>query len=911
MQIQSIYCFQGRNIYSHRAVVRMVVDIGTYEAGPTKDIPGFNKRLLEYFPEIAEHTCGTGYIGGFGERLMEGTYIGHVAEHLIIELQNRLGYAVNHGKTRQIGNSSKYYIIYEYINEALAIECGKKAIEMVKAFAEGSEIDVEKILNYLIRLSAETDMGPTTRAIYAAAKQRGIPVSRIVDSSILRLGYGKYTKTIQASLTENSSCIAVDIVSDKQLTKRILMDNNIPVPCGFTVQNLEEAVEAAQKVGYPLVVKPIDSNQGKGVTVNIFDENQLERAFNDARGYSRKVIVERYVKGKDYRVLVIGGKVSAVAERRPPEVIGDGRSTVKELVATENRNPHRGVDHEKPLTYIKLDEIACRCLENQGLTVDSVPENGKIIRLRQNGNISTGGTAKNCTEEIHPKNAHYAITAARAVGLDVAGIDISTEDISIPIDFNAGAIIEVNAAPGLRMHLHPSEGQPVDVAGHILDMLYPDGNASIPVVAITGTNGKTTTTRLIRHTLSLMGLTVGMTSTSGIYIGNECVQKGDTTGPVSAGVVLANKKVEAAVLETARGGIVRKGLGYDLADVAVLTNISDDHLGIDGINTLEDLAKTKALVVEAVKPEGYAVLNADDGMTSYVLERVTSKVILFGRSISNPLFKKHCRKAENIAVYVKDNYIWIIKEGKRIPIISLEDIPITYGGLVDCNIENSLAAISALIGLNIPVDVIKSGMSTFKPDIKLNPGRFNIFDMGPFKVMIDYSHNIAGYSAVIKFMQKMKAKRLVGIVGMPGDRLDSNMKEVGELCAKSFGKIYIKEDIELRGRKRGEVAAILKDSILNVGYRAEAIEVILSETVALEKAMLDAQPGDLIALFYEEFDPAVQIITKFKREQEEANQLIQDSLKDISPKTPMIQHVFSNNDFVIEPQTNMVEFKEL
>ena len=880
MQIQSIYCFQGKNIYSHQPVIRMIVDIGIYEAGPTREIPGFNKRLLEYFPELAEHTCGLGYKGGFGERLIGGTYIGHVAEHLIIELQNRMGYPAKYGKTRQIGTSSKYYIIYEYINEVFGIECGKKAIEIVKAFAQGTPIDIDNIIYNLKKISLESDMGPSTKAIYQAAKNRDIPVSRVGTGSILKLGYGKNTRTIQASLTDSTNCIAVDIVSDKQLTKRILMDNNIPVPYGLVVQSLQEALEVVQKVGFPLVIKPLDSNQGKGVTVNIMSESQIHQAFLEANKHSKKVILERYISGKDYRVLVVGGRVCAVAERKPPKVIGDGISTISELVKLENMNPLRGEDHEKSLTYIKLDDIAINYLKAQGLSSDSILEAGRSIYLRQNGNISTGGTARNCTEEIHPKNAYYAKAAAEALGLDIAGIDFATEDISCPIDINAGAIIEVNAAPGLRMHLHPCEGEPVNVAEDILNMMYPDDSSySIPIVAITGTNGKTTTTRLIKHTLSIMGLNIGMTSTSGIYVGDKCIQKGDTTGPVSAGLILSNKTVDAAVLETARGGIVRKGLGYDLADVGVLVNISDDHLGIDGINTLEELAHTKALVIEAIKPNGYAVLNADDSMTPYMLNRVRSNVIMFSRIITSSLFKKHCKNPNNIAVFVKDSFVWVLKDSKKIPLIGLEDIPITFGGLVECNVENSLAAIAALIGLDVPMDIIKKGLSSFQPDVVLNPGRFNIFDMGGFKVMIDYSHNIAGYNAVVKFIQKVKAKRLVGIMGMPGDRLNSNIKEVGELCARSFAKIYIKEDVDLRGRKTREVAELLEASIINSGAKRENVEIILSETEALEKAMLDARPGDLIALFYEELDPVIHMITKFKKEQETTNLLIENSLK--------------------------------
>ena len=879
MQIQSIYCFQGKNIYSHRPVIRMVVDIGIFEAGPTREIPGFNKKLLEHFPEIAEHTCGLGYVGGFGERLIEGTYIGHVAEHLIIELHNKMGYPVRYGKTRQIGTSSKYFIIYEYVNEAFSVECGKRVIEIVKAFAENKAIEIDKILTNLKKVSAETDMGPSTKAIYEAAKRRNIPVCRVGTGSILKLGYGKNSRTIQASLPDSTSCIAVDIVSDKQLTKKILMDNNIPVPYGLIIQSTEEALEAVHKIGFPLVIKPVDSNQGKGVTVNITSVNQINDAIYEAKKYSRKIIIEKYIYGRDYRVLVVGDRVCAVAERRPPEVIGDGVSTISELVKLENMNPLRGEDHERPLTYIKLDEITINYLKVQGFTTESILEPGQVIRLRQNGNISTGGTAKNCTGQIHPKNIHYAVAAAKAMNLEIAGIDFATEDISRPIDISEGAIIEVNAAPGLRMHLHPSEGEPIDVAEDILKMMYPnDSSCSIPVVTITGTNGKTTTTRLIRHTLSIMGLNVGMTSTSGIYIGNKCIQKGDTTGPASAGIILSDKTVDAAVLETARGGIVRKGLGYDLADVGVLVNISDDHLGIDGINTIEELASTKALVIEAIKPDGYAVLNADDSMTPYMLERVRSNVIMFSRIKSNALFKRHCKNPDNIGVYVKDGFIWVNKDMKRIPLMDLEDIPITFGGLIDCNVENSLAAVAALIGLNVPLDIIKKGISTFQPDVELNPGRFNIFDMGEFRVMLDYSHNIAGYNAVIKFIQKLKSKRLVGIVGMPGDRLDSNIKEVGELCGRAFEKVYIKEDIDLRGRRRGEVAGLLESSIISSGAKRENIEIVLSETEALEKAMLDARPGDMIALFFEELDAAIQVIMKFKQEQETTDFIIESNL---------------------------------
>ena len=901
MHIQSIHCFKGRNIYSHRKTIKMVLDIAPFENGPTRDIQDFNKRLLGSFPNLAQHTCGVGYCGGFGERLIEGTYIGHVTEHLIIEVQNILGYPVKYGRTRQIGSSSSYCVVCEYENELVAIECAKKCVEFIILISgqKGTTITTKQINDFrdnmllsLRELSARTDLGPSTKALFDEAVRRGIPVSRVQDSSVLKLGYGKYTRCVQASLTDKTSCIAVDIVSDKEMTKRVLLDSGIPAPYGMVVLDFEEAKKAAELVRYPVVVKPSDSNQGKGVTINVNDSTELEKAYYEALSYSRKVIVEDYIKGYDYRVLVVGGRVSAVAKRIPPCVTGDGIHNILELINIENENPLRGNDHEKPLTKLRLDDIAMSCLAAQGLSEKYIPSLGEKIFVRHNANLSTGGTAINCTELIHPQNAAYAIAAADALNLDVAGIDFVCPDIAIPIN-KGGSIIEVNAAPGLRMHMYPSEGQPVNVAADIIDMLYPqDQKYTIPIVAVTGTNGKTTTTRLIRHTLSKCGICVGMTTTSGIYIGNDCIQKGDMTGPVSAARVLYDKRVEAAVLETARGGIVRKGLGYDLADVAVLTNISDDHLGLDGVNTIEDLANIKALVVEAVKPLGFAVLNADDTTTPFMLQRVRSKVILFARSGSNALIKRHLKQHDNIAVYVRDNYIWISRGSKRTPLMALEDIPITMDGLIECNIENSLAAISALIGLSISCENIRRGLSTFKPDAITNPGRFNIFDVGSFKIMVDYSHNIAGYSAVIKYIQKLKPKRLVGVVGMPGDRLDSNIREVALLCAKSFDRVYIKEDVDLRGRKPGEVAAIMQEEMLNGGMDPQDVEVVLSEIMALEKAMLDALPNDLIVLLYEDFDSAISLITKFKNQQDAVDLLTQSILNsDISNKQNMVKGV--------------------
>ena len=869
MKICSFQSFAGKNIYSHKPVIKAILDIGELYQSPTCSIDGFNDRLLELFPGIKKHYCSLGYEGGFLERLIEGTYIAHVTEHLIMELQSILGFNVTYGKTRVIKEPSLYYIVFHYENERCGIECVKAAVDIILGLVGQKDINFQALLDELKKMAIEAELGPSTKAIYHEAKARGIPVTRIGNDNLLQLGYGRYSRLIDASLSDATSCISADIASNKHLTKQILMDHKIPVPYGDIAYSEDSALIFAESIGYPVVVKPLDGNQGKGVTLNICNVEQLRAACSEAFKHGKAVVVERYIKGRDYRILVVGGKVSAVSERRPPSVEGDGLHTIKELIDLENTNPLRGDDHEKPLTKIRLDNVAKQLLQRNGLDEESIPFLGMRIALRENGNISTGGTARDCTDEIHPYNSSVAIKAAKVIGLDVAGIDMTVEDISLPINLVNGAIIEVNAAPGLRMHIYPSYGKVRNVASDILDMIYPEGQPhSIPIISISGTNGKTTTTRLIRHTFSLTGKKVGMTSTSGIYIGNECILKGDNTGPVSARLVLSNKEVEVAVLETARGGIVKKGLGYNQADVGVIVNISDDHLGLDGLNTLEDLAFVKALVIEAVKPDGYAVLNADDEMIGFLLKRVKSKVLMFSKNPNNSILREHIQGG-GMAVYTDGNTVFLHQREERMQLMELGEIPITFGGRVECNIDNSLAAISALYVLNVPLDNIRLGLSSFRPDIMSNPGRFNVFDMGNFKVMLDYSHNTAGYNAVIKFIDKMDAKRLIGVIGMPGDRLDKNINEVGNICSKAFSRIYIKEDGDLRGREQGEVAGILYDAVVKAGYRQENIAIIHSEQKALESAMLDAQPGDLIIMFYEEFELAVELINRFKQELEQ------------------------------------------
>lgn len=863
INVVDICNYSGRNIYSHKPVIKMTVDLGEFTEIPTRNFAGFNRGLLKYFPGLKSHCCSTGYEGGFVQRLIEGTLVSHVIEHVALELQCITGYDVSFGKTRVIEEPSVYCIVYEYINQHCAVDFGRDAVDIVLALINNDMSRVDDILQQLYRDTLKTDLGPSTKAILTEAKKRHIPFRQLGDDSLFQLGYGKCMQFIQASLPGNTSSITVDLARNKQLLKNLLSEQRIPVPSGGIADSEAEAFDLARNLGYPVVAKPLDGNHGRGVTVNICDERTFITAYRLARSYSRQVIIEKYFQGKDYRILVVGDHVAAVAERRPPFIIGDGIHSIWELVEEENKNLYRGIGHEKPLTKIYLDSVTEEFLHRMDLTVYDIPEKDEVVYLRENGNLSTGGSARDCTMEIHASNKEIAIKAARIIDLDVAGIDIVADDISRPLSQQHAAVIEVNAAPGLRMHLYPTEGQGRNVAADILDHMYPDGTpVSIPVISITGTNGKTTVTRMIQHTLSLTGKKIGMTCSSGTFIGKECIASGDNTGPLSARSVLYNQNVEIAVLETARGGIIRKGLGYDLADVGIIINISDDHLGLDGVSTLEEMAFVKSLVVEALKPDGYAVLNADDHLTENIIARVRCNLILFSQDRDNPLLEKHINEGET-AIVLENDSIYLYKNSIRKTLLRVDQIPITFEGKAVFNIENSLAAMAGLFALGTEPNLIRTGLMSFMPDIFDNAGRLNLFDMGDFKILIDYGHNISGYNSVIQFAQKIDHERLTGVIGMPGDRIDDAIFEVGKISGQVFTKLYIKEDSNLRGRKPGAVAGILYHGALSAGALKENIAIISSEIEALETAINNAAEGDLIIMFYENFEAVCELVQNF------------------------------------------------
>jgi len=848
----------------------MVVDLENWDDIPTNKIPNFNNRLLELLPGLSIHHCSLGYEGGFKKRLLEGTYLAHVIEHTALEILNCIGHQVSFGRARRIDETSCYTIVYAHLEENTGMEAGKVAVQLVQALCLGQDFDIEVKMKQLKEIAWRYSLGPSTQAIVNAALNRGIPVTRIGKGSIIQLGYGKYHKKIEGTLTDNTSCISVDMACDKAITKELLSQAGIPVPEGRVCRSVDEAIEAAEEIGFPVVIKPINGNQGRGVSLNIQTSEEIPNAFRIANEYSEYVLLEEYIYGNDYRILVVGDQVTAVALRIPAYVVGDGVHTITHLVNIKNQDERRGEEHERPLTKIKMDELSLITLKKQGYTPDSIPKKGIKVLLKENGNLSTGGEAIDCTDKIHPDNQEIAIRAARIIGLDIAGIDVKCKNISMPLTLGDGAVIEVNASPGIRMHLFPSKGKPRKVGHAIVDMLFPYGSRhSVPIVSVTGTNGKTTTTRMISHILKANGLCVGMTTTGGVFINDNCIMKGDTTGPLSAKMLLTDKAIDVAVLETARGGIIRSGLGYDLADVGVLLNISEDHLGLDGVKTLEDMLHVKSLVVEAVRSNGYVVLNADDKLVVQAANKTKANVIFFSLQEDNLVVRQHILNG-GIAVFIKDNYITLATGKGFLKSISIMQIPATYGGKLVHNIENSLAAFCATYALNVPLNIIENALTSFYCDEIHNPGRFNVFNIRDFRVVVDYGHNVEGYKKVIEAIKKMGGSRLIGIIGTPGDRSDDSVRSIGYIAGKSFHRIIIKEDKNLRGRKAGEISHLLLEGVLEAGLSEKSVKLIQHEEEALQTAIREAVAGDIIVVFYEDLECIMNVINQETSKAEDA-----------------------------------------
>lgn len=857
MKIINSKVFQGRNIYTHKKCIRLDLDLEGFSEIPSKEIDDFNQTLINTLPQLTKHRCGIDEDRGFIKRLIEGTYLAHVSEHIIIALHNMIGINIKYGKARKISGDN-YYVIYHYEYMKTGLECGNIAVDLINSLIKKEELNLDLRLTKLQELLVSEQLGLSTLDICNEATKRGIPIIRIGEESMFQLGYGKYSKTIQATVGSDTKQIAVSIAQDKLLTKELLKLHCIPVACGMKVGNKADAILGAEDIGYPVVLKPQFGNQGKGVITNIKDELELSNAYERLIKDYKDIMIEQHISGGDFRVCSVYGDIVAVSERIPPYIIGDGKSSIEMLIRTINEDIRRGEGHEKELTKIKIDDILTAYLKQKNYLLETILPNGQRLNLKDTANLSTGGFAIDCTELICEENIELCKRAVSAIGLDICGIDLLCQDISKPLN-ETGAIVEINAAPGIRMHHNPSSGTKRNVAGHIIDELFRDKAERIPLVAITGTNGKTTTTRLIAHILSIAGYTVGMTTTDGIYINGKCIFKGDTTGPKSALAVLMNKDIDAAVLETARGGIIRGGLAYDVADIGVITNITPDHLGLDEVESMEDLAKVKALVGEAVKEDGYVVINGDDEMSLSILHRFKSPLIIFSHDKNNKIMQTNLRNG-GYGLYVDDDNIVIQKDSNYETLIDIKNIGITLNGILKYNIENAMASCAAAIGLGIDHNIIRQGLMSFY--CNQNPGRFNMYFVNNKMVILDYGHNKEGYKCVLNALKHIQHHKLIGVIGVPEDRADSDIVEVGKCAGENFDYIFIKEDSEQRGRAKGEVISLLEKGVLTSTFQRKDIRIIPDETEAFKAALDLAKPEDIVIVFFEKSEPLIDIMRR-------------------------------------------------
>jgi cyanophycin synthetase len=865
--------YRGGNTWSYDPAIHLVVDLGSLEDHPTDLLPGFTDRLVELLPGLHNHTCSRGVRGGFVERLREGTWVGHVAEHIALQLQQEAGHDLRRGKTRQVkGRRGRYNVIYGFTDERVGLAAGRLAVRLVNDLVAPSGLDFAAELDDFLRMSERAAFGPSTTAILEEAVSRDIPYIRLNTGSLVQLGQGVYARRIRATMTSRTGALAVDIAGDKELTGKLLGSAGLPVPRQELVRTADGAVQAGRSIGFPVVVKPLDGNHGRGVVLDLRSDDEVRAGFERAREESRRgyVIVESHVVGRDYRCLIVGGRMVAIAERVPAHVVGDGTHTVTELVEETNADPRRGVGHEKVLTKIRVDEAAVELVREQGLAMDDVPAEGTVVKLALTGNMSTGGISIDRTFDAHPDNVEIAEEAARMIGLDVAGIDFICPDITLPVREVGGAICEVNAAPGFRMHTHPTIGEPQFVAKPVVDLLFPPGSPSrVPIIAVTGTNGKTTTSRMIAHIFKGTGRKVGMTSTDGIVIDERLVVKADASGPRSARMVLQNPRVELAVMEVARGGILREGLGYDRNDVAVVTNVAPDHLGMRGIDTVEQLADVKAVIVEAVPRDGFAVLNADDPLVRDMRRRCSGSVVWFSLqplgSEVRDMIDDHCRRGGRAVVLDSTDKgdMIVIRHGKRsMQLAWTHLLPATFDGAALFNVANAMAAAGAAFAAGTGLHEIRQGLRTFTTSYYLSPGRMNQINVNNVDVIVDYCHNAAGMEVLGQFIDRYAQSKdgqsdlgrisRIGMISTAGDRRDEDLRRLGAVAARFFDVLVVREDLKLRGRQRGDVADLVaagaREAMEGEAARCRHVEVVLDEVTAVRHCLARANPGDIVVL---------------------------------------------------------------
>ncbi|SEO41380.1 cyanophycin synthetase [Salinihabitans flavidus] len=858
MRIIEHRALRGPNYYSRYQAIFMRLDIEDLEDRPSDEVPGIAESLEAVFPTIYGHRCSVGEPGGFLQRVRNGTYAGHMVEHVAIELQNLVGFSVGYGKTVDSYEPGIYNVIYRYRDETTGIAAGEAAVDIVRKLYDGGYVDLPPIIDHLKQVRDANALGPSTGAIVDAAKARNIPHYNLTaGTSYTQLGHGVKQRRFQATVTDASGIIGHSIADDKDWTKQILGDAGVAVPKGYTCHSWDDVKEAAEWIGWPVVTKPLAGNHGRGVTTNIASMEDLKSGYEAAlarlRDDSPAVIVESYINGEDHRMLVIGGKLIAAARRRPAHVTGDGRSTIKALIDKANEDPRRGVGHENLLTQILVDEQTHRMLEQAGLTLESVPAESEMVFLKSTANISTGGTATDLTDEVHPDIKFAMERIARLVGLDVIGIDLLAETLTKPLDQQSAGVVEVNAGPGFRMHMAPTHGTPRPVGEHVVDMLFPDptDNGRIPITAITGTNGKTTTTRLTTHLLRQSGHSVGMGCTGTVEIDNHVILRGDYSGPAAAQAVLREPTVEHAVLEVARGGIMRRGLGFDECDVGVLLNIASDHLGERDIHTLDELARCKTVVVDAVKKDGgYCVLNADDPL---VMEHGTywarGEIIYFTMDPDNTALQDHLSEMRMV-VTVRHGRIVVLRGKVMVEVVDVNDVPIAFEGHAPFNVQNAMAATAIALAHGLDIEDIRAGLLTFHPTPAQMPGRTNYFEADGVKYLIDYGHNVPALEALEPLVNGLAQQRRIGVSTAPGNRRDEDLAALGAQLARMCDILYVYES-DARGRTEGEVARLIQEGATGAGSDC-AVHVIMTEPEAVSHAIEEARPGDFLLLLVDD-----------------------------------------------------------
>lgn len=880
MRIREINAMRGPNYWSvrrHKLIV-MVLDLEEMEEMPTNKVSGFKERLEKMFPTMYDHRCSVGTAGGFFQRVDEGTWMGHVIEHIALEIQTLAGMDVGFGRTRGYGEEGVYNVVFAYMEEKVGRFAAQASVRICEALISGEDYNLEDDIQEMREIREVERLGPSTGSIVEEAASRGIPWIRLNKYSLCQLGYGANQKKIQATVTSHTSSIGVELACDKEDTKFLLEQSEVLVPKGEIIRTEAGLREAVDYVGYPLVTKPIDGNHGRGITVDINTWEEALEGFRAAKEVSRSVIIERFITGEDYRLLVINNRLVAAAKRTPAHVVGDGKSTLQQLIDIVNSDPRRGYGHEKVLTQITVNDLTKSIITSYGYTLETVPKEGEQVILKDTANLSTGGTSEDVTDIVHPANVFMAERISKIIDLDICGIDVMTTDISKPLEDTGGAVLEVNAGPGFRMHLAPSEGLPRNVAADVVDMLFPPGSSSrIPIVAVTGTNGKTTTTRLIAHMAKMKGFKVGYTTSDGVYIQNRMLMKGDCTGPASAEFVLKDPTVNFAVLECARGGLLRAGLGFHNCDIGIVTNVAADHLGLKGIHTIEQLAKVKGVVPETVHKDGYAILNADDELVYAMRKSVECNVALFSMDENNSHIKSMAKVGGISAVY-ENGFITICRGEWKIRVIKAVNVPLTFGGKATFMIQNVLPAVLTAYIKGFSIEDIKVALETFIPSPGQTPGRLNLFNFENFQVLLDYAHNPAGLRALQDMLQKMDATEKIGIIAGVGDRRDEDTKELGAIAAEMFDEIIIRQDKHLRGRTENEIIQMLDEGIKKAGLNKKTT-IIPSEKEAITHAIKNAKKGSLIVICSDVIPEALDLVTKFK--EEESNRLFKFSTDEI------------------------------